>query len=61
MFEGKGIMIWPDGRKYEGDFFKDNKHGFGIMEWSNGKKYEGLWFKGKQHGKGKIINIDGTS
>lgn len=40
---GKGVMIWADGRKYEGDFLNDNKHGFGIYHWADGRKYEGQW------------------
>ena len=26
---GKGIYIWKDGRKYEGEYVNDKKHGFG--------------------------------
>lgn len=32
---GEGIMKWPDGRKYEGNYLNDKKHGFGILEWRN--------------------------
>lgn len=28
-------MKWPDGRKYEGNYLNDKKHGFGILEWRN--------------------------
>lgn len=28
---GKGIFIWPDGRRYKGEFANDKKDGFGIM------------------------------
>lgn len=47
MMHGNGIQIWPDGRKYEGNYEFDKKSGFGVMEWSNGKKYEGYWLDGK--------------
>jgi len=30
---GKGIFTWKDGRKYEGDYFEDKKHGFGVFIW----------------------------
>lgn len=26
-------MSWPDGRKYEGEYHKDKKHGKGVFEW----------------------------
>ena len=44
---GKGETIWPDGKKYKGEYQEDKKHGFGIFEWGNGKKYEGDWAYGK--------------
>ena len=49
---GKGVYTWPDGRKYEGDYFKDKKHGFGIYTMNEGKQYEGQWKDGKMHGEG---------
>lgn len=30
---GKGIFTWKDGKKYEGDYFEDKKHGFGAFIW----------------------------
>lgn len=41
MMHGEGIYIWPDGRKYEGEYYLDKKHGFGIFYWTDGKKYIG--------------------
>lgn len=32
---GKGVYTWKDGRKYEGDYFDDKKHGYGIYIWVN--------------------------
>lgn len=29
--EGKGVFTWSDGRKYEGEYIDDKKHGFGIF------------------------------
>jgi len=34
---GKGIMIWSDGKKYEGDFINDNKQGYGAYFWGDGR------------------------
>jgi hypothetical protein len=50
--EGNGFYVWNDGRKYEGQYKDDKKHGFGIYTWADGRCYEGYWWKGKQHGLG---------
>lgn len=36
---GKGVFVWPDGRKYEGDYLNDKKHGFGIFQFKDGRLY----------------------
>ena len=30
---GKGIITWADGRKYEGEYKNDKKHGYGVFTW----------------------------
>ena len=45
--EGKGIEIWADGKRYEGDFKGGKKDGQGTFEWPNGNKYIGSWAFGK--------------
>jgi hypothetical protein len=54
--DGKGVFIWPDGRKYEGEYKDDKKEGYGEFEWDGGKKYKGYWKNGKQHGEGILYN-----
>lgn len=44
---GKGVYKWQDGRKYEGEYLNDKKHGFGIYYWADGRRYEGGWRNGK--------------
>lgn len=55
--DGKGLFVWPDGKKYEGsftvknifviyyiykgDFYNDHFEGFGVFTWQNGTQYEG--------------------
>ena len=41
--EGKGILIYPDGSKYEGDFLNGKKNGYGTFIWNQNKYYEGYW------------------
>ena len=31
--EGTGVFVWPDGRKYEGEYRDDKKEGKGIFYW----------------------------
>jgi hypothetical protein len=38
--DGVGVMFWPDGTKYEGDFQNDHPHGYGRKIFSNGEYYE---------------------
>ena len=38
---GRGIMIWPDSRTYEGEFKFGNKEGFGCYKFKDGSKFMG--------------------
>ena len=44
---GYGVMKWPDGKIYEGNFKNDLKNGFGKLTTVEGKVYEGNWLNGK--------------
>lgn len=33
MMNGKGVYHWNDGRKYEGEYLNDQKHGHGRYTW----------------------------
>ena len=33
--EGIGFYSWSDGRRYEGQYKDDKKHGFGIYTWAD--------------------------
>ena len=61
MLDGSGIYSWPDGRKYDGQYVDDKKHGHGIYYWPDGKKYEGGWKESKQHGEGVFTNNKGQN
>lgn len=61
MMHGKGVYQWPDGRKYEGEYFCNCKHGWGVFKWSNGTRYQGPWLNGKRHGKGQYFVPSGNS
>ena len=57
----RGKYIWNDGRKYDGGYSYDRKHGFGIYTWNDGRRYEGYWHNGKQNGEAQYILSDGES
>ena len=41
--EGKGIMIWPDESRYEGEFKQGKLHGKGTKHFANGNRYIRQW------------------
>jgi hypothetical protein len=45
--DGEGVMDWPDGKCYTGDFRDGQPHGWGTMTYRDGKSEEGLWRCGK--------------
>ena len=53
---GTGLLQYPNGDRYEGEFKDDLPHGNGVHEWSRGNTYEGEWLKGKPHGEGVFLN-----
>ena len=50
--DGFGTYEWKDGRKYQGEYLDDKKHGYGIFKWYDGRQYAGYWANGHQHGLG---------
>ena len=60
MMDGKGVFSWPDGRKYEGEYLENRKHGYGEFQWPDGSCYKGYWRDDKQHGRGILVNQDGV-
>ena len=41
--KGKGILYYPNGKRYEGNFADTKKNGEGIYYWSDGLVYDGKW------------------
>ncbi len=50
---GKGSFYWPDGKRYEGEYKNDLKHGLGSFIWLD-KKWNGSWLFGKMDGRGTL-------
>ena len=57
--DGKGIMIYEDGSKYDGEWKEGQKDGKGTFTASDGMKYVGEFKHGKNHGHGSLIFPDG--
>ena len=34
---GRGLLIWADGKQYEGEFQDDKRHGQGTFKWTDGR------------------------
>ena len=49
---GQGIYVFPDGKKYEGEYQKGYQHGHGIYTWPDGGNYVGEFKDGQFNGKG---------
>lgn len=41
--DGKGVMNWPNGERFEGDFKMGKISGKGTKYYNNGNKYTGEW------------------
>jgi len=49
---GLGVMTYPNGEKYVGEFRDGYINGQGTYTWSDGDMYEGEFKDGKRHGQG---------
>jgi hypothetical protein len=58
---GHGIMAYPNGCKYEGEWQESNQEGFGIYYYSRGSTYRGYWRNNKKNGLGEFIYYNGGS
>ena len=56
-------MTWPNGDRYDGEWFEGKKHGFGtVWRCEHGKhrvEYNGTWVHNKRDGYGVMHNEKG--
>jgi hypothetical protein len=57
---GKGIFLFPNGDKYEGDFENSHLKGYGTYTDFRGNVYVGYFKDDKFNGLGKFMRNDGT-
>ena len=53
---GKGVQIWPDGAKYEGEWRNNMAEGDGVFYHANGDVYTGRFFKDRANGYGSYVH-----
>lgn len=56
---GRGIITWASGDRYEGNFRDGKRHGQGIRTWPSGARYEGRFVADKADGIGACRSAGG--
>lgn len=56
---GRGVYVFPNGNRYEGEWVNDMKAGYGVLYYVNGERYEGYWRDDKAQGKGTLTYAHG--
>ena len=51
--EGRGMYIYADSSRYEGEFKDNQKNGYGIYTSTTGDKFKGEWVNDLREGKGR--------
>jgi len=57
---GKGVLTFPDGATFKGDFKDGKRDGKGVMINAEGDKHEGDFKDNKAHGKGVVTYANGA-
>ena len=60
-FNGKGILTYKTGAKYQGEFINGKRHGEGTITQLNGNRFEGNFINDMRHGKGTLSWVSGSS
>lgn len=58
--DGIGLMIWPDGSRYDGNWSENRASGQGRLIHADGDVYEGEWLNDKAHGEGTYSHANGA-
>lgn len=57
---GHGVVEYPDGSHYRGNFENGDFHGHGTLTWTDGGFYVGNWVQGEMQGPGKEVRSNGS-
>ena len=58
---GKGIFMYPNNNRYDGEFVENKKEGYGVLQYANGERYEGQWKENFANGQGSLTYVDGKT
>ena len=58
--EGRGVLTYAGGDRYEGDFRDNKREGRGIYTKSDGERYEGEYRNDRREGNGILTRADGS-
>jgi len=58
---GRGILRWPNGDRYDGQFVNGMREGEGTLYSDRGSEYVGQWKRNRMHGYGVRHFASGTS
>lgn len=58
--QGNGVMLYPSGARYVGEFRNGTREGWGVCYFSDGSNYQGNWINDRPDGPGVKILSDGT-
>jgi len=59
MYNGNGVYLFPDGKKYHGEFKNNKFNGVGTFTFPNGKMYTGGFKNNQFHGQGTYVFPNG--
>ncbi|KAI5606336.1 MORN repeat-containing protein 4 [Silurus asotus] len=60
LFHGSGVLMFPDGSRYEGEFAQGKFQGVGVFSRFDGMKFEGEFKNGRVEGHGLLTFPDGS-
>jgi peptidoglycan hydrolase-like protein with peptidoglycan-binding domain len=58
--QGRGVLVWADGARYDGDWRNGQRTGLGMTTYQDGGRYEGGWQSNRAHGQGVRTGADGS-
>ncbi len=57
---GKGVYVYTNGFKYQGNFVNGNREGYGLLTGADGESYDGMWADDNFNGQGTYIWSNGA-
>ena len=57
---GKGVFVYNDGERFEGEYRNGKRHGFGTYYFKDGEWFEGEYRKNQRNGRGIHHYADGS-